>query len=135
MPTPQQTHKQVDLPMQIRAASFVPGAVDSAARTAEMVWSTGATVRRTDWMTGRQYDEILAMDSASVDLSRLNNGAPLLNSHFCCQRAGAAHLFELPLATQRKLRTDHDAKRAQNQQLDEHIFPLTQKNTRITEFA
>ena len=80
MPMPQPPDKQVDLPMQIRAANFVPGTVDAAARTAEMVWSTGASVRRTDWMTGKQYDEILAMDSASVDLSRLNSGA-LLNSH------------------------------------------------------
>ncbi|MBF0402266.1 MAG: hypothetical protein HQL90_16055, partial [Magnetococcales bacterium] len=50
-------------------------------RTVEMVWSTGASVRRTDWRTGKPYDETLSVDTAHVDLSRLNSGAPLLNSH------------------------------------------------------
>ncbi|MBF0190223.1 MAG: peptidase U37 [Magnetococcales bacterium] len=74
-------HQQVDLPMQIRSASFVPESVNADARTVEMVWSTGAVVRRRDWMSGQSYDETLSMDPAHVDLSRLNGGAPLLDSH------------------------------------------------------
>ncbi|MBF0583894.1 MAG: peptidase U37 [Magnetococcales bacterium] len=74
-------HKQIDLPMQVRSANFVPGTVNEEERTVEMVWSTGAPVRRTNWMTGKQYDESLSVDPAHVDLSRLNGGAPLLNSH------------------------------------------------------
>jgi hypothetical protein len=81
MPKPQPPHKQVDLPMQVRSANFLPGTVNGEDRTVEMVWSTGATVRRRDWMTGDPYDEALSMDPGSVDLSRLNGGAPLLNSH------------------------------------------------------
>jgi hypothetical protein len=67
--------------MQVRSANFLPGTVNGDDRTVEMVWSTGATVRRRDWMTGDPYDEALSMDPGSVDLSRLNSGAPLLNSH------------------------------------------------------
>ena len=81
MPMPQTLHKQVDLPMQVRSANFIPGTVNGDDSTVEMVWSTGATVRRRDWMTGDPYDEALSMDSGGVDLSRLNGGAPLLNSH------------------------------------------------------
>ena len=46
-----------------------------------MVWSTGASVRRRDPWTGRVYDEVLSLDATHVDLSRLNGGAPLLNTH------------------------------------------------------
>ncbi|MBF0178175.1 MAG: peptidase U37 [Magnetococcales bacterium] len=74
-------HKQIDLPMQVRSANFVPGTVNGEERTVEMVWSTGAAVRRTDWRTGKPYDETLSVEAAHVDLSRLNSGAPLLNSH------------------------------------------------------
>ncbi|HAT48867.1 MAG: peptidase U37 [Nitrospirae bacterium] len=73
--------KMVDLPTQVRSASFVPETVNADARTVEMVWSTGATVRRRDWMSGQSYDETLSMDPAHVRLGRLNGGAPLLNSH------------------------------------------------------
>ncbi len=73
--------KEIDLPMQVRSASFVPETVNAEAHTVEMVWSTGATVRRRDWMSGQSYDEILSMDPAHVRLGRLNGGAPLLNSH------------------------------------------------------
>ncbi|MBF0339388.1 MAG: peptidase U37 [Magnetococcales bacterium] len=71
----------VEMPLQNRSANFVPATVDSEARTIEMVWSTGAAVRRRDWNTGQDYDEILSMDPAHVRLDRLNGGAPLLNSH------------------------------------------------------
>ncbi|MEO5364526.1 MAG: hypothetical protein H7838_13010 [Magnetococcus sp. DMHC-8] len=74
-------HRHIDLPMQVRSANFVPGTVNGEERTVEMVWSTGASVRRTDWRTGKPYDETLSVDAAHVDLSRLNSGAPLLNSH------------------------------------------------------
>ncbi|MBF0127392.1 MAG: peptidase U37, partial [Magnetococcales bacterium] len=83
---PQQHHKQIDLPLQNRSANFVPATVDSEARTIEMIWSTGSTVRRRDWSTGQSYDETLSMDPAHVRLERLNGGAPLLNSH---------HLYDL----------------------------------------
>ena len=59
----------------------MPESVDAERRTVELVWSTGAAVRRRDPWTGKRYDEVLSLDEAHVDLSRLNGGAPLLNTH------------------------------------------------------
>lgn len=72
----------IELPLQIRAdVRLQPDTIDARARTVELVWSTGAPVRRRDLFTGRRYDEVLSLDPAHVDLSRLNAGAPLLNAH------------------------------------------------------
>ena len=59
----------------------MPESVDAERRTVELVWSTGAAVRRRDPWTGKRYDEVLSLEEAHVDLSRLNGGAPLLNTH------------------------------------------------------
>lgn len=69
------------LPLQCRLASVQPKTADAAKRTIEMVWSTGAAVPRMDWYSGKRYQEVLSLDPAHVDLSRLNGGAPLLNAH------------------------------------------------------
>ena len=72
----------VDLPLQTRAdVRLMPESVDAERRTVEVVWSTGAAVRRRDPWTGKRYDEVLSLEEAHVDLSRLNGGAPLLNTH------------------------------------------------------
>jgi phage major head subunit gpT-like protein len=72
----------IDLPLQTRAdVRLEPDTVNAEARTVEVVWSTGAMVRRTDLWTGKRYDEVLSLDPRHVDLSRLNSGAPLLNTH------------------------------------------------------
>jgi phage major head subunit gpT-like protein len=71
-----------ELGLQMRAeVRLMPESIDDSARTVELVWSTGASVRRRDPWTGRAYDEVLSLDPAHVDLSRLNSGAPLLNTH------------------------------------------------------
>ena len=75
------SRNSVDLPIQTREAQIVPASIDMAARTVDLVWSTGAAVRRYDWWEGEYYDETLNLAPAAVDLSRLNAGAPLLNSH------------------------------------------------------
>ena len=64
------------LPMQTRLAQITPRA---ETQTLELTWSTGAQVRRYDW----SRDEIVMeeLDLAGADLSRLNAGAPVLNSH------------------------------------------------------
>ena len=72
---------QVSLPMQTRMASMLPESVDEEARTVEVVWSSGARVPRRDRMTGEAYEEFLSLDPEHVDLSRLNGGAPLLDTH------------------------------------------------------
>ncbi|MEO5376018.1 MAG: peptidase U37, partial [Alphaproteobacteria bacterium] len=71
----------IDLPLQTRAASLVPGTANAEARSVELVWSTGATVRRRDWMSGDPYDEVLVLDAGACDLTRLNAGAPFLDTH------------------------------------------------------
>jgi hypothetical protein len=60
-------------------ARFAPSSLDAGARTVEVVWSTGAPVLRRGW--DGDYIEELDMAAASVDLSRLQAGAPVLNSH------------------------------------------------------
>jgi len=72
---------RADLPMQVRAATFTPATANSEKRTIDLVWSTGAAVRRYDWRQGRYYDEVLSLEEGHVDLSRLNGGANLLDSH------------------------------------------------------
>lgn len=70
------------LGLQLRAdVRLMPETVDTEARTVELVWSTGAMVRRRDYWTGKPYDEVLSLEAGHVDLSRLNGGAPLLNTH------------------------------------------------------
>ena len=60
-------------------AFFEPESVDTEARTAEVVWTTGARVQRSGF--NGPYLEELSMSPESIRMDRLNNGAPLLNSH------------------------------------------------------
>jgi phage major head subunit gpT-like protein len=71
----------LELPMQTRSVTLMPETAEPETRTVEVVWSTGAAVRRRDLWTGKRYDEVLSLDPAHVDLSRLAGGAPLLNTH------------------------------------------------------
>lgn len=66
------------IPMQARLAAL--STVDKEARTAELVWTTGAAVKRYNWQDGEYFEE-LSLDGAAVRLGRLNGGAPLLNTH------------------------------------------------------
>ncbi|TBG03769.1 prohead protease/major capsid protein fusion protein [Rhizobium leguminosarum] len=73
--------KIMDLPpfgrdIEIRASSF-----EEASNSVEVIWTTGAIVRRFDWRDENYYDEELVVDQSSVRLDRLNNGAPLLDTH------------------------------------------------------
>ena len=70
----------IALPALRRAAELAPGSADEAARTVEVVWSTGARVRRTP-LFAEAYDEELSMEPHAVRLERLNAGAPLLAVH------------------------------------------------------
>jgi hypothetical protein len=72
--------------MQLRRAmpAGKPLSVDEDARSVELIWSTGAITERYGKLpTGGygQYLEELDMSPDAVDLTRLNAGAPLLNSH------------------------------------------------------
>src|SRR5690606_13681954 len=61
-----------------RRATLAPATADPEARTVEVVWSTGAPVRRRD-MAG-QYIERLSLTPEAVDMSRLQ-GASVLDAH------------------------------------------------------
>lgn len=74
-----QIQRQEIVPLDLRA-EFQPQTINKEKRTIELVWSTGATVRRGGFFTD-PFDEELSMESANIRLDRLNRGAPLLNSH------------------------------------------------------
>jgi hypothetical protein len=76
-----QSSGAVELPLQSRAASITASSVNDDARTVELIFTTGAAVRRFDWWTGKAYIEKLSMDPGHVRLDRLNAGAPLLDTH------------------------------------------------------
>ena len=61
-----------------RRADLAPASADRDARTVEVIWSTGAPVRRRD-MAG-PYVERLSLAPEAVDLSRLQ-GASVLDAH------------------------------------------------------
>ena len=71
------------LPMQMQEVRLLPSGVDAETRTLDLVWTTGATVRRrryVGWDTV-PFDEILLVSDKAIDLSRMNAGAPVLDSH------------------------------------------------------
>lgn len=74
------TNKTHETPMLTLRAAVRPETVDIEARTAELVWTTGAQGRRWNWDVGYYLEELEVSDSA-VKMERLNNGAPLLNAH------------------------------------------------------
>ena len=82
MPTPNQvmTRKTHETPMLSLRAAVRPGSVDIDARTVELTWTTGAKGRRWSWDVGSYMEELDVSDGA-VRLDRLNNGAPLLDTH------------------------------------------------------
>lgn len=69
------------MPSQLRAAQIEPSTFDESKRTVDVVFTTGAIVRRFDWMRERYYDEELLVSSDAVDLTRMKSGASVLNTH------------------------------------------------------
>lgn len=70
------------LPMQTRLAPL--GTVNVETRTIDVVWTTGATVRRrryVGWDTAVPFDEELLVSADAIDLTRMDAGAPVLDSH------------------------------------------------------
>lgn len=69
-----------DMPLQTRLAPV--GTVNAEARTIDLIWTTGARVRRYDWWNDRAYWEELSLDPAHIRMERLQSGtAPVLNTH------------------------------------------------------
>ncbi len=72
----------------MRTASLVPatareeGEGDSAARLVDVIFTTGAAVRRYDWARDEYYDEMLEVSEQAIRMERLQNGASVLDSHW-----------------------------------------------------
>ena len=76
---PEVTHR-ASLPLQTRLARIEkPSSAADPDAAIELTWSSGAQVRRYDWWNDEEFYE--ALDLAGADLSRLNAGAPVLDSH------------------------------------------------------
>lgn len=67
-------------PLSLRA-DLGPRSISEEDRSVELIFTTTSGVRRRDWMTGKEYVEVLSMEPGHVRLDRLNDGAPLLDSH------------------------------------------------------
>lgn len=72
--------QSISLPVQFREAAIQPSTLDEEERTVELVWTTGAKVKRFDLFDGL-FEEELSLEDEAVRLDRLNNGAALLDSH------------------------------------------------------
>lgn len=71
--------RRIELPAQHRSASVEPSSFNESNNTIEVIFTTGATVRRRGF--DGQYDEELVVTPEAVRLDRLNAGAPFLNTH------------------------------------------------------
>ena len=70
---------KINTPHYIRAA-VKPGSINVSERTVEVVFATETPCVMWDWDIG-YFNEILECTPEAGDLSRLNNGAPLCNTH------------------------------------------------------
>jgi hypothetical protein len=73
------TAHTIELPPLVRRAAVT--SLNAAARTIDVVFSTGAAVDRVDFLSGKRYREVLSLAPGHVDLRRLNAGAPVLDAH------------------------------------------------------
>lgn len=79
--TPAQ-ERRAEQPIVTREMMIRADTVNEEARTVDVVWSTGAPVRRRDWWSGTTFIETLNLDPSAVRLDRLNSGgAPVLPNH------------------------------------------------------
>lgn len=67
--------------LELFQAGLSPDSANPDKRTCDMIMYTGASVDRVDYWTGERYRLRLSVDPAHVRLGRINNGAPLLDSH------------------------------------------------------
>lgn len=68
------------IPTQRREALIRADSVDEKARTVEVIWTTGAKVRKRRFLSG-EIEEELVVTPLAVRLDRINTGAPFLNAH------------------------------------------------------
>lgn len=59
-----------------------PSSFDEESLTFDVTFTTESPVRRYDWRRDQWYNEVLSFEPGHVNLSRLNAGAPVLDSHW-----------------------------------------------------
>jgi phage head maturation protease len=67
--------KKINLPMQLRELMVAPATINREERTFDVICTTDAPCER--W----GYFEILEISEDAIDLSRFQNGAPVIDSH------------------------------------------------------
>lgn len=70
----------IRLPQLLREAEVRAASFNEADNTIDVVWTTGAAVRRISWVDG-EFDEELVVSPQAIRLDRLNAGAPFLDTH------------------------------------------------------
>jgi phage head maturation protease len=71
-----------NMPVMNRAATLVPTTFNEADNTIDVVWTTGASVRRYDWWNDTPYDEELVVTPQACDMSRFEAGTvQVLDNH------------------------------------------------------
>lgn len=84
------------MPPLSRAAELVPSTYNEAENTIEVVWTTGASVRRYDWYNDTPYDESLLVTPEAVDMSRFDAGTvQVLDGH--CVYGGVSAILGIAL--------------------------------------
>lgn len=74
------TEKTMMLPALSREATIRAESFDEAQRTVEVMWTSGARVRRRRFFDD-DFDEELEVSPRAIRTDRLNSGAPFLNAH------------------------------------------------------
>ncbi|UKJ74502.1 prohead protease/major capsid protein fusion protein [Azospirillum brasilense] len=70
-------------PGEQRSMDLAPKTFNAEQRTVDVVASSGASVRRRDYWTGEEFDELLVVSAEAVDLTRCEAGSvPVLNRHW-----------------------------------------------------
>lgn len=64
-----------------RDAQIASSTLDAKSGTVEVTFSTGAAVKRYDWRRDEYYWEELEISESAINWARLNDGAPVLDSH------------------------------------------------------
>jgi hypothetical protein len=82
-----------------RAEAEEGAADDAPAARFELVFTTGAPVRRYDYLNGRYYLEQLEVTGDAINLDRLQRGAPLLDSHWGYTLSGQIGVCDQPTIT------------------------------------
>jgi HK97 family phage prohead protease len=85
-PTQAWAEQTRDVPALSLRAQVQPATLNEESRTVELIWTTGARVLRGFF---ESFWEELSLDPKHVRMDRLNNGAPLLDSHDGSSGVGA----------------------------------------------